>query len=172
MNVSKEEENFYRLIPLVNNCILPQLHTLFKDKWNQKFPSNEWENSKEKGEELLNMIKGGRRDQLVKEMISTGNLDEWDVTCTMKALSVFDITDIEKERIKQLKDVRNYISHDSTGKCDDAEKDKIFEDVKHIYDEYGWPKEQVEKIQHEILTTEDMKKLKAKLEAEKRAGKC
>ena len=171
MKVSREEENFYRLISLMNNCILPQLRALFKDKWNEKFPSNQWRNSKEKGEELLDMIKGAKRDILLKMRLLEGDTDEWDITCVIKALSAVDIDPTENKRIEKLKDIRNYVSHNSDGRCKDGSKDEIFKGVKGIFVEFGWATEQVEKIEHETLTTEDVEILKTKLGEEKRTGK-
>ena len=174
MEFTREKENFYRIMSLLHDCILPQLREYFIQKWNGQPGKTPWCDSKENGKELLGkMTKGARRDALIKDRISGGQTGDWDLTCVFKALLVFEenMDKAEEDGIKILKDVRNTMSHLSGGKCDDEMKDEHFKEVKGVYDALGWPKTDVDEIENKELTTEKMKQLKAKLENEKRAGR-
>ena len=171
MEVDSEQENFYRLFSLVNESTIPQLRELFLKVWERQFPKNPWyKDTSGNSEALLNLIKGGRRDKLVKERISKGNVDDWDFTCVTKALLALDVSELETECIDKFKNARNTISHLSRGKVSDTEKDKIFMEVNKAYDDLAWPKDAIKKLEHEPLTTGYVKVLKAKLEDERRAG--
>ena len=170
MEVDREQENFYRLFSLLNECVVPQLQKLFLNAWEAKFPTNPWYNSSDNPSELLNLDKKLRRDNLVKERVSKGNVDDWDFTCVSKALSALYGSGLEADCIDKLRNARNKISHLSSGKVNDKEKDEIFIEVKNVYDDLAWPKDAVKKFEHEPLTTEYVKQLQAKLDDERRAG--
>ena len=170
MEVDTEQENFFRLFSLVNESIVPQLREHFLKVWKRQFPKNGWYDSTDNPSELLKLGKEVRRDKLVKERFSKGNVDDWDFTCVSKALSVLDVNELETKCIDKLKNARNTISHLSSGKVSDKEKDEIFIEVNNVYDDLAWPKVVVNKFEHEPLTTEYVKQLKAKLDNERRAG--
>ena len=170
MEVDSEQENFFRLFSLVNESIVPQLREHFLKVWKRQFPTNGWYDSTDNPSDLLELSKELKRDKLVKERVSKGNVDDWDFTCVSKALSVLDVTELEKKCIDKLKKARNTISHLSGGKVSDKEKEEIFIEVTNAYNDLAWPKDAVNRFRHETLTTEYVKQLKAKLEDERIAG--
>ena len=170
MEVDSEQENLFRLFSLVNESIVPQLRKFFLEVWERQFPANSWCDSSDNRNDLLKMIIGGRRDALVKDRILKEKVDDWDFTCVSKALSALDINELETTCIDKLRNARNKISHLSSGKVSDKEKDEIFTEVNNVYDALAWPKGAVKKFEYERLTTEYVKQLKAKLDDERRAG--
>ena len=170
MEVDSEQENFIRLFSLVNESIVPQLRKFFLEVWERQFPANSWCDSSDTRNDLLKMIKGGRRDALVKDRILKEKVDDWDFTCVSKALSALGVNELETTSIDKLRNARNKICHLSSGKVSDKEKDEIFIEVNNVYDDLAWPKDAVKTFEHEPLTTEYVKQLKAKLEDERIAG--
>ena len=169
--MDKEKENFYRINSLLYDCILPDLRDFFTKSWSKEFPTNHWLDSEDNPKELIEMIKGAKRDALLRERILQGSVENWDLTCVFKALSVLELDESAKKCIYQLKDVRNTMSHLPSGKSSDDEKDGIFKKVNDVYHELQWPKERLEATARDDLTTEYVKQLKSKLEAERKAGK-
>ena len=170
VDMDKEKENFYRINSLLLDCILPELHDFFIKSWNKEVPTNHWVDAEDNRKELIGKIKGGKRDALLRERILQGNIQHWDLTCVFKALSVLALDESVKKCIDTLKDVRNTMSHLSSSKTSNDEKDDIFQKVNDVYDQFKWPKERLEEAEHGDLTPEYVKQLKAKLEEEKKAG--
>ena len=170
MEIGKEKENFYRLNSLLYDCILPELRGFFIQSWNREFPTCHWLDFEDNPKKLFEKIKGAKKDALLKERILKGNVDNWDLTCVFKALSALTLDESVKKCIEKLKDVRNTMSHPSSGKSSDEEKDEMFSKVNAVYDELEWHKRRLEETEHNVLTTEYVKQLKAKLNEEKKAG--
>jgi len=170
MDMGREKENFYRLNSLLYDCILPELRRFFIQSWNREFPDNLWSDSEDNPKTLIEKIKGAKRDALLRERILNGDVENWDLTCVFKALSGLNLDESIKKGIEKLKGVRNKMAHPSSGKSSDDEKDDIFKQVCDVYDELEWPNGCLEETEHNILTTEYVKELKAKLEEEKKAA--
>jgi len=119
--MDKEKENFYRINSLLHDCILPELRDFFIQAWNGEFPENNWFHSTDNPEKLIGKIKRGKGDALLRERILQGSVDEWDLTCVFKALSVLTLDESVTKCIDILKGVRNTISHKPSGKISNDE---------------------------------------------------
>ena len=177
MEVPKEEENFFRACKVINDDMLEQLREYFKTNWVGQFKSV-WTDSSKDGKDLWKKLPGWKpREETIKQNLQSGKSDEWDGTCLFHAISVLNndkskIKFKEKCWIDNLKKLRNEISHKPHFKLSDQEKGNFFKTLIEAYTKLRWNTVAVKKIETATITTEDMKKLKAKLESEKKAGKA
>ena len=117
VEITTKQENYFRVVILYDRVVIPMLRKYFREKWDENFPENRWNDSEEKGQELLKKIKGGRKDALLKERISKGQPEDWDETCIFRALSVCDLG-CDEDNITKLKNIRNYYSHPAARSLD------------------------------------------------------
>ena len=172
MEVTKEEENLFRARKVIDDDLLTLLREFFMQKWNaHKDPTEPaWSDDSRCGDALLKKRKGASLDKHIRNKLKSGETFEWDATCLFEAILVF-VKGREECSICILRKQRNMVFHRSQPRLSNDEKDDFFEIIKKEYENLKWPTDDVDRIKTESITTEEMKKLKSKLESEKRKGR-
>ena len=172
MDVTKDEENLIRARRVIDDDLPPLLREFFKRKWNGQKQSNEpaWSDCRDDGKALFKKLKGSHLDKKVIEKLKSGKTDDWDATCLFEAILTL-VEGAEKSSIVKLRKQRNMVFHRSRGRLSDDEKNEFFQIFKKEYANMKWPTDDLDRIETESISTEEMKKLKSKLESEKRKGK-
>ena len=172
MDVTKDEENLIRARRGIEHDLIPLLREFFKIEWNGQKQSNEpaWSDCGDDGKALCKKLKCSHLDKKVTEKLKSGKTDEWDATCLFEAILTL-VKGAEKSSIGKLRKQRNMVFHRSRGRLSDDEKNEFFQILKKEYTNMKWPTDDLDRIETESISTEEMKKLKSKLESEKRKGK-
>lgn len=137
-------QNYLRLQHLLNYIALPQLQTIFVEKWKTNYQS-EWKNSNAQGMEFVSnvgsfLFKDARKIQ--KNLLKTGDIQKWDVPLMIEAIKCFNkVTKTKsesdkcfKEQLKgfnKLVEVRNKLSHHGGLEIDN----KLFEELWNLTSE-------------------------------------
>ena len=173
MNISKEEENLIRARKVIDDEVQPSLRAYFKDKWNRPKGTASWTDSSNDGKTLLGMLQKRRRKLArdTKDKIESGNTEDWDATCLFEAILALNIGKAASTAIGKLRDQRNFVFHRYRGELNDIERDTHFDEITKAYIVLGWPVDDVNDYKTKTIETEEMRKLKAQLESEKRKGK-
>ena len=170
MEISKEEENLIRAYKIFNGDVNRRLRSYFTSKWNGEFQTV-WNDSSQDGKTLLAKLpKKIKDDKTLKLAIESGKTDNWDATCLFAAISILKCGP-DKSSISDLRKLRNKIFHSKNVRLSDQEKDDFFERIKKAYKKLNWPEGVVINIENDVITTSELKKLRARLESEKKAGK-
>ena len=172
MEVTKEEENLMKAFKIVNGNMLQHLRAYFKRNWIGNFQTV-WNDSSIDGKRLLKTFPKGRElpGKKLQRKIESGRTDLWDGTCLFHAISVLNCEN-EKSWISKLRELRNEICHRHHERLSDQEKDDFFRRITEAYEKLNWSTDVVKNIENGSITTEDMKKLKAKLECVNKTGKA
>ena len=86
MELNDEEENFVKLAKIILDVLPKHLRVFFVDKWNSKYPTNQWTNDAASGQLLHNEIPQGVKKnkrsfhKTLEQMILTGDIERWDPT--------------------------------------------------------------------------------------------
>lgn len=127
---SNGELRFFRLAKGVVDYSTAALREVFKQEWNNLYPSTPWQNNSRNGSQLLAEERPpSRRSRLydptyskeyqhIKDHLSCGNVEEWDVTTLVFALNYSHALSRSRfshrgrricNAIHQLKEVRNVV---------------------------------------------------------------
>ena len=90
MGFSEERENFVKLSYIILEIAAKHLRILFIQKWNEKYPNQQWTSDATSGNFLYNKLSTGFRNsksntEYVNKM-KTGNEQEWDTTTLVKVM--------------------------------------------------------------------------------------
>ena len=92
---SNKELRFFRLTKCVVDHSTAALRVVFKEEWNYLYPSSPWQNDRTSGSLLLSEEKPSSRlldpaysadYQHIRDKLSRGNVEDWDVTALFFAL--------------------------------------------------------------------------------------
>ena len=182
MELTEEEENLLRARKVIDDDLQPKLRDFFKKSWNAIKGMNQlaWSDCSTDGQALWAERKTKpktqgktKQFQLDKEstrLLKSGDTNTWDATCLFEAiLIVADGT--EKKSICALRHQRNLVFHRYKGILSKDEKEKFFLDLKGEYRKLKWPTDIVERIETASISTEEIKKLKAQLQKDRKKGK-
>ena len=87
MKFTEERENFLKLSYIIFEIAAKHLRKLFKKKWNEKYPNQQWNSDATSGEYLYSKVsKRLQNDKIYAEKIETGNEQEWDTTTLTKVM--------------------------------------------------------------------------------------
>eukprot|EP00794_Sanderia_malayensis_P010748 gene10748-11899_t len=179
MDISKEEENFFRVCKLLVNAVPVHLRTLFKDKWDGKHPINKWDDNPASGSgplliKEINKFNPGflkRNAYLEKKFKQEGDSTKWDVTALCGAILNADLqlSDREKNTVIQIRDIRNKrLFHFHNNEISNNDTKKIFTDVKKAYQILHWPENELNKIKDDLLTTKAINTLQNQINFERK----
>ena len=154
MNLNADQENFVKLGKLIIEIIPKYLRTLFKAKWNAKFPAKPWTDDAKSGQELFNVIpptaknkKGDLNKVMYQAKILAGNCELWDPTilfyvllysglkltdkCRPKGYRVYPLND--GERVDRLREIRNeFYGHPESTSVASATFGNVSSEIKDI----------------------------------------
>ena len=127
MELKDEDENFVKLVKIIIEVLPKHLRALFVNKWDTKYPTQQWANDAASGQLLHNAIpqkvKKNKKSfhNTLEQMILTGDIKTWDPTalffvllfaglnligaCRPKNQRNPPFTDIEK--IDRFREIRN-----------------------------------------------------------------
>ena len=90
MEFTEERKNFIKLSYIIFDIAAKHLRILFKKKWNEKYPIQQWNSDAMSGNFLYNKLSTGFRDskgnKVYVNKMKTGNEQEWDTTTLVKVL--------------------------------------------------------------------------------------
>ena len=98
MTLSDEEENFMKISKIVLNIIPKHLRQLFKTKWNDKYPREEWQSNEASGNDLMTKIRNV--NSRYAEKLKAGDEKEWDTTILVYIFLYSGLCLIESDREK------------------------------------------------------------------------
>eukprot|EP00794_Sanderia_malayensis_P010743 gene10743-11893_t len=177
MEISEEEGNFVRVGKLCHNDISIHLRTFFEDKWDSKYPTNCWDNTEAgSGQTLFQMMKNDpkvKQNCTMKSHIKAGNCNNWDITtlsCVILSAALkLNLSHYERNQIEILRNIRNTrLGHLSEMKISNDDRKIIFNDVRQVYQTLNWPESELNAIEVDPITTEDMKELRAQVDRERK----
>lgn len=177
MEMTTEVENLFRARKVINDDLLPLLRKFFKYKWDDEKDANEpaWSDSRSDGEALI-MKRSKKKDNprftiQNEEKIKSGSTKYWDANCLCQAIFTLNVTENEKSSINTLVGLRNMVFHRSQGILSVQEKDDFFRTIKDEFRKLSWSIDNVNKIETDPITTDEMERLRSKLESERMKGK-
>ena len=173
MNISNEEENLIRARKVIDDEVQPRLRKYFKQKWNGQKGIVAWSDSGSDGNAVIEKLEKRKRKVAkdTKDKIKSGNTEVWDATCLFEAILALGIGKVASAAIGKLRDQRNFVFHRYRGELSNTERDAHFDEITKAYKELSWPEDDVNDYKTKTIETEEMKKLKAQLESEKRKGR-
>ena len=96
MEFTEERENFLKLSYIIFEIAVKHLRKLFKKKWNEKYPNQQWNSDATSGKFLYSKVsKRLQNDKIYAEKIKTGNEQEWDMTTLTKVMMDFRLRMVE-----------------------------------------------------------------------------
>ena len=175
LEVREEDENLFRARKVIEDELLPRLRDYFKRMWNgqRQQGTAAWSDSPDDGKALYLKLKPQwkkKLDKNVEEKLKSGKTMEWDATCLFTAILALDLGK-EEHIFHTLRKTRNELFHKSHGGLSSSEKDIVFSTIRDAYRKLSWPVNYVTNIEKAPITSEELEKLKAQLESEKRKGK-
>ena len=127
MELNDGHEHFVKLVKIIIEVLPKHLRTLFVDKWNTKYPTQQWTHDAASGQLLHNEIPQGVKKNkrsfhnTLEQMILTGDIETWDPTALFFVLlfAGLNLTGAcrpkkqrnppftESENIDRLREIRN-----------------------------------------------------------------
>jgi tetratricopeptide (TPR) repeat protein len=150
-NKSSEVRNYFKLALLIARASVSLRH-LFKTRYLLLNNGHVWNDTPTCGNNYLtNVIKKNKKIHLTpvqKASVSNGNSDEWDVTTLTnfllfidrpKTLNTNEIQQLDHEDklLKQLKEIRNELAHNTTKSVDDVQFNQLWTDLAGILVAFG-----------------------------------
>ena len=90
MEITEERENFIKLSYIIVEVVAKHLRALFIKKWNNKYPSQQWNSDAASGIFLYNILPIGFRSStgntVYVDKMKTGKEEEWDTTTLVKVM--------------------------------------------------------------------------------------
>ena len=184
MDISKENEYFMRVSHLFYNEIPKQLRQFFKEKWNQKFMPDTWNDRNQSGKALWNKIVRQARKNMnkgVTDKIKAGNSNFWDCSVLFSVLLFADLGLIppqreikqqqqpllESENIARLHKIRNQLAHNEDATLTHAEFESIFKEVSEVYRDLVWSSSALDALKTGVLETDDFRRIKQQIQSER-----
>ena len=127
MELNDEEEHFVKLVKIIIDVLPKHLRAFFVNKWNTKYPTNQWTNDAASGQLLHDAIpQRVKRNRLsfpnpIQQMILTGDIETWHYIALFFVLLSAELKLIdpprpmnhrnppfnESENINRLREIRN-----------------------------------------------------------------
>ena len=189
MELNDEHENFVKLVKIIIEVLPKHLRTLFVDKWDTKYPTQQWTHDAASGQLLHNEIPQGVKKnkrsfhKTLEQMILTGDIETWDPTalffvllfaglnltgaCRQKNIRNLPFT--ESENIDRLREIRNtFFGHVANMSISAVEFGRISAELKAIAkDVFGSTAEnEVDRVLNSQITTTLSDQLKSQLQKE------
>ena len=177
MDFDNENENFYKLCTIVVEVNPDFLRKYFVQKWNEKFPQEQWESGADCGEILINKIKAKNKKRkklsFVEKNLQEGNEMDWDTTALMHALEHRKLGLIhgnERRHLDTLRMCRNEIYAHTRAVKVSSDKfsqkiDTIKEAAKYLFGEAA--ENEIDKVVKSTITSQSNEQMKEHLEKEK-----
>ena len=189
MELNDEEENFVKLVKIIIDVLSKHLRAFFVDKWNTKYPTNQWTNDASSGQLLHDAIpqrvKRNKRSfhKTLEQMILTGDIETWPHIALFFVLLSAELNLIdaprpknnrnppfnESEKIDRLREIRNtFFAHVANMSISAVEFGNISTELKAIAkDVFGSTAEnEIDKIVNSQITTTLSDQLKSQLQKE------
>ena len=188
MELTDEEANFVKITKVVLEIVPKYLRECFKQQWNKKYPSHQWQSNKVSGNFLFGElgcgIKSNKSREVYVNKLREGNEQQWDTTTLVFAmvqsgLSLIDGCRPKNDRISPLRiseeieivrDVRNSVfAHASTMSCSNEDFACIIARIRCVARNIfiqGAEKE-IENVENSPLETQMTTHLKLQLNLEK-----
>ena len=190
MELDDEHENFVKLVKIIIEVLPKHLRTLFVDKWDTKYPTQQWTHDAASGQLLHNEIPQGVKKNkrsfhnTLEQMILTGDIETWDPTALFFVLLFAGINLIgtcrpkkqrnppftESENIDRLREIRNtFFAHVTNMSISAIEFGNISAELEAIAkDVFGNTAEnEIDQIVNSQITTTLCDQLKSQLQKEK-----
>jgi len=151
MELTEEKENFVKLSHIVLDIIPIYLRIMFKDKWNEKYPSSKWTSDAKSGNTLCNKVSDGfyasKSNQEYIPRMRSGNEEEWDTTTLLRVILYSGMNLIEgcrpkeerssplrvSEGLEVIREIRNSaIAHTRGMSCSSEEFERTMADLKSV----------------------------------------
>ena len=151
MELTEEKENFVKLSHIVLDIIPIYLRIMFKDKWNEKYPSSKWTSDAKSGNTLCNKVSDGfyasKANQEYIPRMRSGNEEEWDTTTLLRIILYSGMNLIEgcrpkeewnnplrvSEGLEVIREIRNKaIAHARGMSCSSEEFERTMTDLKCV----------------------------------------
>ena len=167
------EENFYRVSHLILDEIPSQLRIYFKLKWNAKYPSNPWDDTASSGQIFLHRERNRTLSTFVRSSIQNGDTDKWDGTTLFAVLLYSSHRLLQGDTaadtcINDLRQLRNEcFAHQDSARINDADYQRIFNDVKHTFNQMNWSQNGITVIETMSLVTNDLRRLTNDMQQER-----
>ena len=190
MDLTKEQENFIKLVKIIVEIVPKHLRGLFKTNWDAKFPTHLWTNDATSGQYLYNAIPQSVKQNQAKfnitlqQMILGGNCETWDPSALFFVLLYAGLKITDKcrprnqraypftviENIDRLRELRNtFFGHVVNMSVPDVDFGNISTEIKGIIkDVFGTiTEDEIDQIINAQTTTQLSHDLKSKLDKEK-----
>ena len=194
MDLTKDQENFIKLVKIIVEIVPKHLRALFITNWDAKFPSQPWANNATSRQYLYNAIPQSVKQIQAKfnitlqKMILAGDCKTWDPSALFFVLlyAGLKITDKCRPRnqraypftvsecIDRLRELRNeFFGHVVNMSVSDADFGKISTEIKGIIkDVFGTGAEdEIDQVINAQVTSQLSHELKSKLDKEKQINK-
>ena len=174
MNVSKERENYFRVMIIMNDVIAKCLRLEFVKGWNSNF-EHQWNDDQKSGEQLLEVMKMRDKKFPFKKwepQFKEGDSSKWD--CTKLFFMLADDRGLSlarnigvMRRIDDIKAIRNEITgHAAKPECSDSEFKNYVNKLKDSARTIGWENclDEIEAVENQVLKTEDYRRIEKQLD--------
>ena len=152
MELEEQEANFVKLTKIILNIVPKHLRIFFVKKWNEKFPSNQWNSDTKSGKFICDKIREKNNGKFPKlpgikeENFLDGNEKGWDTTNLMFILLFSKLKLIaprrdeskqvdpllESEEIDKFRVIRNTaFAHAKSMSCSPTEFNASIQSIKH-----------------------------------------
>ena len=135
MDLSHEERNFVKLSYILLNIVANHFREFFVNKWNDKYPKEQWSNDNTSGEQLCTKITKRIENDYVGKMKS-GDVQKWDITTLGKVflysgLELIPKNSSEIDEIHNIRKIRNdFLAHPENMSYSDVDFLKIVARIK------------------------------------------
>ena len=151
MDVTAEEEHYFKFSKIIQITLPKHLRALFIVRWNAKFPEAKWSNDASSGIHLLHEISGSGARKSVhivnRELLLKGDCELWDLSTLLYVLLHTDLklTDTcrpssqrfhplsDGEKIDRIREIRSeFFSHNCSASISTIQLNRISAEIKGI----------------------------------------
>ncbi|XP_048239601.1 uncharacterized protein LOC124145204 [Haliotis rufescens] len=159
-NISDVELLWYKGFRILNKAVALELRQLFQRLWNQKHPTNPWQDDQTSGEIFYNDYKPKRDIRRYEDIIKNGKLGGWDMTVLCRAFIDYSLMDTIDSKystnVHILRDLRNTYAHSPNSSRQQGDYQKDIAQIRKVFTELGLSEETLNEA--ESITPDDIER--------------
>ncbi|XP_028518122.1 uncharacterized protein LOC110249531, partial [Exaiptasia diaphana] len=178
MEYTSDQLNFFRLSYIVFDIVPEALREIFKQEWDALYKGTpgQWDDTPTSYTAFYNMesAKNQTRNKRLLGLMSSGDRNNWDCTCLFYAILYSDsvrptLTPVVSNSVDEIREIRNEMAHNKTGKMSKAEFQKSIQKIKIAFSSLKIDITRIEEIENQTcFPTEDLARIQKELEDEKK----
>ncbi|XP_048239603.1 uncharacterized protein LOC124145211 isoform X2 [Haliotis rufescens] len=159
-NISDVELLWYKGFRILNKAVALELRQLFRRLWNQKHPTNPWQDDQTSGEIFYNDYKPKRLNGRYDDIIKNGKLGDWDMTVLCRAFIDYSLMNTMDRKystnVHILRDLRNTYAHSPNSSRQQGDYQKDIAQIRKVFTELGLSEETLNEA--ESITPDDIER--------------